>query len=371
MEKELLKLLETPCVVIDVKKAEENIIRMQEEADDCGCKLRPHIKTHKMPYFANMQLAHGAAGITCAKVSEAEIMADGGAQDIFIAYPMVGEFRVRRVIALGKRVKRLILGVDSMECARPLNEAAKEAGLILEVRLEVDTGAKRTGVVRTEAATLAAEIAALTSLKLTGIYTFKSLVFQDEPTEDPEKAAEEEGLLMEQIAHEIRTAGIPIEEISAGSTPTGMGVARSGKVNEIRPGTYIFKDYMLCKERSAKMEDIAVRIYATVVSTPCKEYAIIDGGTKTFPMDILLDVPPYHYPGYALVEGNEDLRLRRLNEEHGILISQKGDTGLCVGDMVCLIPIHVCTAVNMQNHVYLHDGKVVRQEKVAARGMLV
>lgn len=371
MEKELLELLETPCIVIDVKKAEENIIRMQQEADDCGCKLRPHIKTHKMPFFAGMQLDHGAAGITCAKVSEAEIMADGGAQDIFIAYPMIGDFRVRRVTALAGRVKRLILGVDSMECAVPLNEAAKEAGLVLEVRLEVDTGAKRTGVVRAEAAALAGEIAKLPCLNLTGIYTFKSLVYHDEPAEDPEAAAEEEGQLMEGIAKDIRKAGIPIKEISAGSTPTGIRVARTGKVDEIRPGTYIFNDYMLCREKSARMEDIAVRIYATVVSTPCKEYAVIDGGTKTFPTDILLDVPPYHYPGYALVEGNEDLGLRRLNEEHGILTSRKGDTGLKVGDMVCLIPIHVCTAVNMQNQVYLYDGKTVRQEKVAARGMLV
>jgi D-serine deaminase-like pyridoxal phosphate-dependent protein len=119
------------------------------------------------------------------------------------------------------------------------------------------------------------------------------------------------------------------------------------------------------------MEDIAVRIYVTVVSVPSTEYAVIDGGTKTFPMDIPLDAPPYYYPGYALVEGNEDLQLRRMNEEHGIITSKKGDTGLKVGDKLALIPIHVCTAVNMQNQVYLYDGESLRQEKVAARGMLV
>ena len=114
MQKELLDQLETPCVVIDMAKAEENVIRMQADADAAGCRLRPHIKTHKMPLFARMQLAHGAAGITCAKVSEAEVMADGGADDIFIAYPMVGGFRIKRAVALAWRLKRLILAVDSM-----------------------------------------------------------------------------------------------------------------------------------------------------------------------------------------------------------------------------------------------------------------
>lgn len=371
MGNEFLEQLETPCIVIDMKKTEENIIRMQREADACGCKLRPHIKTHKMPLFARMQLDHGAAGITCAKVSEAEVMADGGVKDIFIAYPIVGAFRIRRVIALAKRVDRLILAVDSLEMAIPLNEAAKEAELILEVRLEVDTGAKRTGVLRERAAELAGEIHKLPYLKLTGIYTFKSLVFRNEPTEDPQIASEEEGELMAQIAEDIRSFGIPIEEISAGSTPTGIGVARTGKVDEIRPGTYIFNDFMLCKERAACIEDIAVRIYATVVSTPTKGYAVIDGGTKTFPMDIFLDTAPYYYPGYALVEGNDDLQLRRMNEEHGIITSKSGDTGLKVGDRVCLIPIHVCTAINMQNQVYLWNGEELKQETVAARGMLV
>ena len=371
MQKELLEQLETPCIVIDMEKAKANIKQMQEEADQCGCKLRPHIKTHKMPLFTRLQLEAGAYGITCAKVSEAEIMAEGGADDIFIAYPMVGAFRVKRVIALAKRVKRLILGVDSMECAIPLNEAAKEAGLTLEIRLEVDTGAKRTGVVRDQAVALAKQLQTLKNLKLTGIYTFKSLVYQDVPTTDNHKAGVEEGDLMEQIASELRAAGIPISEISAGSTPTGLEVAKTGKVDEIRPGTYIFKDHMLCKENAAMPEEIAVRIYATVVSTPCKEYAVIDGGTKTFPMDISLDTAPAFYPGYAIVAGNEDLRLRRMNEEHGILISQKGDTGLKVGDLVELIPIHVCTAVNMQNTVYLYDGEKLTKEVVAARGMLV
>lgn len=371
MENALIRQLETPCLVIDMEKAEENIFSMQKAADAAGCRLRPHIKTHKMKLFARMQMRAGASGITCAKVSEAEVMADGGLDNIFIAYPLVGDFRIRRALALQKRVSRLILAVDSLEGARALDEAARAAGRTFEVRLEVDTGALRTGVRREEAAGLAKEIAALSGLRLTGIYTFKSLVYQGAPTTDGLLAAKEEGELMQQIAAGIQKAGVPITDISAGSTPTGAAVAATGMVNEIRPGTYIFKDYMLVKEGAARMEEIAARIFVTVVSTPRPDYAVIDGGTKTFPMDIPLNAPPYFYPGYALVEGNSDLLLQRMNEEHGMLVSLRGETGLQVGQKLALIPIHICTALNMQNQVYLYEDGQLSAGRVDARGMLV
>lgn len=363
--------LETPCMVIDVEQARRNVQAMQRAADACGCALRPHIKTHKMACFARMQVECGAKGITCAKVSEAEVMAQGGLDDIFIAYPMVGAFRIRRALALAQKVKRLILAVDSPEGARALNAAAEKEGQVLEVRMEVDTGAKRTGVPYESAVELAQLIASLKNLRLTGIYTFKSLLYQGQPTDDNALAGEEEGRLMAEIAQQIRSAGIAIEEISAGSTPTGLAVARTGLVTEIRPGTYIFKDFMLTKEKAAEMDEIAVRLYATVVSTPSPSYAVIDGGTKTFPMDVSIQTPPFHYPGYAVVKGREDLHLSRMNEEHGMIVSDTGSTGLHVGDMIELIPIHVCTALNMQNEVYLLEDGQLRRQRVEARGMLV
>lgn len=371
MKEELQKTLETPCLVIDMEKAQSNITKMQQQVQDCGCRLRPHVKTHKMPLFARMQLEAGAQGITCAKVSEAEVMADGGCDDIFIAYPLVGEFRINRALKLMRRVKRLILAVDSLEGARQLQLASKKAGVVTHVRLEVDTGAKRTGVLEADAVGLAAAVCAMENLRLTGIYTFKGMVYQGEVTCDRKKAGEEEGALMGRLAEKMRSAKIMIEDVSAGSSPTGVAAAMTGLVNEVRPGTYIFKDIMMCREGAAKKEEIAVRYYATVVSTPCEEYAVIDGGTKTFPMDILLDQAPYYYDSYAEVENNPDLKLRRMNEEHGILTSVKGKTGLKVGDRISLIPIHVCTAINMQNEVYLDYGSFLKKECVAARGMLV
>lgn len=365
------KQLQTPCLVIDVARAEENIKNMQQQADAYNCRLRPHIKTHKMIFFAQKQIEAGACGVTCAKVSEAEVMAEGGIQDIFIAYPLVGDFRIDRSIKLAKKIRRLILAVDSMECAIPLNDAAQQAGMCLEVRLEADTGAKRTGVLMKNAADLAERVAALPNLNLTGIYTFKSLLYKGENTLDNRLAGEEEGELMRAIADEIDARGIKLADISAGSTPTGLTVAKTGMVNEIRPGTYIFNDIMLCKENVAQPHELAARFYATVVSTPAEDYAVIDGGTKTFPTDIPIGVPPMNYPGYALVEGKEHLRLLRMNEEHGIITATTGKTGLAVGDILSLLPIHVCTAINMHNTVYLLENGNLSCQKVDARGMLV
>ena len=371
LSRENLELLETPCIVIDVAVAKENIRRMQKIADDNGCRLRPHIKTHKMPLFARMQVEAGASGITCAKVSEAEVMADGGLDDIFIAYPMVGDFRVRRAVALSRRVRRLILAVDSLEGAQALNRAAEEAGVVLEVRLEIDTGAKRTGVLEPQAAALAVAVSKLKNLNLTGIYTLKGLILDAKPTTDNHEAGVEEGRLMHSLAQSITAAGVPLKDISGGSSPTGPEVAKTGEVNEIRPGTYIFNDEMQVKEKAAQESQIAVRFYATVVSTPAEDYAVLDGGTKTFPTDVAPEVPPYFYPGFAVVEGREDLHLLRMNEEHGIVTSDKGVTGLHIGQKIPLIPVHVCTAINFQNSVYLLENGVLTKQPVAARGMLV
>ena len=297
-------------------------------------------------------------------------MADGGADDIFIAYPQIGKRRIERVLGLNRRIRRLIVAIDSVEGADMLSAAAAADGQTVEVRMEVDTGAGRTGVVRDQAVRLAKHIAALPGLKLTGIYTFKSLVYRDQVTTDNALAGREEGELLEQVASAIREAGVPLAEISGGSSPTGHEVAKTGKVTEIRPGTYIFKDNFLIHENVATDEEVAVRMYATVVSTPRQDYAVIDGGTKTFPMDVIFGQPPYHYDTYVRVMGRDDLKLVRMNEEHGILVSTKGQTGLHVGDILELMPMHVCPVINLQNSVYLLEDGRLRKEPVAARGTL-
>lgn len=371
-----VELPETPSLVVDGGIMRGNIARMQEGVSACGCALRPHIKTHKIPYFTNLQLQAGAQGITCAKVSEAEVMANGGAQDIFIAYPMVGAFRIKRALELQKRIRRLILAVDSLEGAQALNDAAQGQGLTCEVRLEVDTGAARTGALRDRCAALGAEVAKLGNLRLTGIYTFKSLVLEGAPTQDAEAAAREEVQMMDETAKALRAVGLDIKDVSVGSTPTGLLAAKTGLCTEVRPGTYIFNDWMVMKEGCAEFSQIAERIYCTVVSTPRPDLAIIDGGVKTFPMDAPIDAAPYYYPGYAVIldgqgQPQENLTLRRMSEEHGIVTAKNGETGLKVGQLVELVPVHVCPAVNLQNRIFLYERGELSSLAVEARGMLV
>ncbi len=371
MDERYLKQLETPCIVIDRELVEKNILHMQQIADQTGVELRPHIKTHKISEYARLQMKYGACGITCAKISEAEVMSDGGIDDIFVAYPLVGRSKLDRAMILANKCKRLILAVDSEETAKMLSAAAVQANLIIEVRLEVDTGAKRTGIPFEKALSLAEFVDSLPGLNLTGIYTFKSLIYHGESTCNRDLAGQEEGEMLSGLAAKMREKGLNIKDISAGSTPTGENVAKTGLVTEIRPGTYIFNDYMLCCEGWTSPEHIAGHIYVTVVSTPRENYAVIDGGTKTFPMDILLEQPPYYYPGYAVIEGRPDLRLKRMNEEHGILQSVNGKTGLKVGQILKLTPIHICTAINMQNQVYEYSDGRLRKMIVEGRGMLV
>lgn len=369
------KQLETPCIVADMQQVVSNITKLQNIANENNCCLRPHIKTHKSIEIARMQIDAGACGITCAKVSEAEVMAKGGIDDIFIAYPLVGEHKLKRALLLYHKLKRLILAVDSIECARALSEFAEKENVIFEVRIEVDTGAKRTGIVTDNLELYAKEIKNLEGIQVTGIYTFKSLVYRNAPTTDNNLAGLEEGQLMADIAKKLNAIGFDIKDISTGSTPTGESCAKTGLVTEIRPGTYVFYDQMTYMEKACTFSEIAAAVYATVVSVPDDSYAVVDAGTKTFSCDVRLHEAPFYYEGFAYIPNREDLILDRMNEEHGIIRATNKELGLKVGDIIPLIPVHICTAVNLQNEIYLYsnenENENLRKIKVDARGMLV
>jgi len=361
--------LDTPALVIDAQKMEQNILRMASVAESRGLVLRPHVKTHKVPSIARRQIEAGAGGITVAKVSEAEVMAEGGLNDIFVAYPLVTETKIRRAINLAKRGMRLILGVDSQSGARKLSSLAGDEGVILEVRLEVDSGLGRTGVPRAEAASLAQSISALENLDLTGVYTYRGAVLEDgSPTTDLEEAGRLEGEFMVSVAEEIRDAGVPIEDVSLGSTPTAEYAAGVDGVTEIRPGTYVFYDRMQAALGSCSLSECALRVVATVVSRPRPDLAIIDGGSKTFATDVQPNVVPLNLSGFGYVVGHPGATLERVTEEHGML-SVDEDSDLRVGDTVEIIPNHACSTVNLHDEVRVlaADGST-EKVRVAARG---
>jgi D-serine deaminase-like pyridoxal phosphate-dependent protein len=223
--------LETPHLLIDGAKVARNIEKMAGIARERGVKLRPHVKTHKIPMIARRQLESGAAGITVAKVSEAEVMADG------IAYPLVTDSKIRRAIRLSREGVRLVVGVDSLEGGRRLSRVAALEDHELEVRLEVDTGLRRTGVRFDRAVELAAEITELENLRLSGLYTFRGAVLESGiPTLELKQAGLEEGKLMASLADRMRDSGIEVEDVSVGSTPTAGYAGEVEGVTEIRPG---------------------------------------------------------------------------------------------------------------------------------------
>ncbi|TCL70087.1 D-serine deaminase-like pyridoxal phosphate-dependent protein [Hydrogenispora ethanolica] len=359
--------LETPCLVVDEAIMKRNIARMAEVAAKNGCKLRPHTKTHKIPAIARLQVAAGADGITVAKVGEAEVMAEQGLSDIFIAYPVIGTGKIARVLALNRRI-RLIVGVDSIAGATALSEAALADGQTIEVRLEVDTGMHRTGVGYEQALEFAKTLAGFSGIRLTGIFTFKGLIYEGKATLDREKAGLEEGRLLVDLAEKLRQAGIAIRDVSVGSTPTAAYAAQVPGVTEIRPGTYVFNDTMLANLGVCSPEDCALSVLTTVVSRAA-DYAVVDGGNKTFSTDAAQGVFPYYLKGYGRTVGDDQLILERLSEEHGIVSILPGAGEIRVGDVLAIIPNHVCTTVNLHDKLYLRrDGRIVGEAAIAGRG---
>jgi D-serine deaminase-like pyridoxal phosphate-dependent protein len=363
--------LETPHLLIDGAKMDRNIEKMAGIARERGVTLRPHVKTHKIPMIARRQLQSGAEGITVAKVSEAEVMADGGIRDIFIAYPLVTESKIRRAIRLSAGGVRLVVGVDSLEGGRRLSRVAALEDHELEVRLEVDTGLSRTGVPSDRAVELAAEITVLKNLRLSGIYTYRGAVLGDGvPTLELKQAGLEEGRLLVSVAERMRDRGIEVEDVSLGSTPTAEYAGEVEGVTEIRPGTYVFYDRMQARLGACSLEECAVTVVATVVSRPRRDLAIIDGGSKTFATDVQPGTKPLNLQGFGHIVGYPDAVLERLTEEHGMLrVSEDHD--FKIGDVVQIIPNHVCSTVNLHNEVLFVDGSgAVERIEVSARGKL-
>ena len=363
-------MVETPHVSIDVLRMKGNIEKMSGLARELGVSLRPHVKTHKIPRIAREQLEAGATGITVAKVSEAEVMARDGIRDIFIAYPLVTDSKIERALRLSDRIN-LIVGVDSIEGARRLSELAARTGHLIDVRLEVDTGLKRTGVIRSEAVELASTIATLGNLNLSGIYTYRGAVLEDgSPTLDLKKAGLQEGELMVSLADRIRERGIEIEDVSLGSTPTAAFAGEVEGVTEIRPGTYVFYDRMQARLGACSFEECAATVVVTVVSRPSEDLAIVDGGSKTFATDVPPDRKPLNLKGFGQVVDYPDAVLERLTEEHGMLRVTDRDAPK-VGDTLRIVPNHVCSTVNLHDEVdFVDESGATERVVVAARGKL-
>ncbi len=354
--------LSTPAVLVDLSVLESNIARQAERAREAGVKLRPHAKTHKSPQIARMQLAAGAHGISLAKTSEAEVFAREGFDDIFLAYPVVGLGKPERLLALSEEI-RLAVGVDSIEGARAISQVFAAAKRRLAVRLKIDCGYHRVGVLPEAALETARRLAELPGLALSGVFTHGGHAYVAPTRDGVAQAARDEGEAVVSVAGELRQSGLGVEEVSVGSTPTARLAMRIPGVTECRPGNYVFHDGSQAALGACEISDCAMTVLATVVSVPAHGRAVVDAGSKTLSTDPLRP----RAGGHGLVLGTSS-RIEALSEEHGVVRVAEGDS-FHVGQRVRILPNHACVISNLHDRLYgVRAGQVEAEFLVAARG---
>jgi D-serine deaminase-like pyridoxal phosphate-dependent protein len=345
-------LRDTPVLTVDLEAVERNIARLQTYCDERGFAFRPHIKTHKLPAIAQMQVDAGATGITCQKIGEAEVMAAAGLSDILISYPIIGEEKALRLARLARTVRIGVVG-DSATCALGVSEVlAREEGEV-DFLVECDTGLGRTGVQTPgEAAELAELVDSLPALRFAGLMTYPTT----SETSEFFRAAREA----------IRASGIEVETMSGGGTPGALHSHELGEITEIRAGTYIYGDRSCIANGSVPLEDCALRVVATVVSRPTRERAIIDAGSKTLTSD---PVAGTNESGFGLIVEHPEAEIHTLNEEHGYVDISRCERPPEIGEIITIVPNHACGTTNMHDAVVAYrGGDLVATWPIAARG---
>jgi D-serine deaminase-like pyridoxal phosphate-dependent protein len=358
--------IDTPAILIDLDRVEQNLHFMQQKADQFKVALRPHVKTHKIPELALRQLSLGAQGICASKVSEAEVMARAGISDIFIANQVVTDSKLERLLKFDRRC-RISIGLDSLEGARRLSAVYAPADRKIDVLIEINSGLNRCGVLQGSAAVeFCHAIRSLPGLRFKGIFTHAGHVYGQNCLENVKNVSRSESLIMRDTAQVLQAAGVKPEIVSVGSTPTMRIWEGEASVNEIRPGNYIFLDAIQVALGVAKLEECALTVLATVISRPARDRAVIDAGSKVFALD-----KGAH--GIELIKGfgvvlDHQAILERLSEEHGLL-ALAPEESLAIGDRIRIIPNHACTVINLFDSAYgIRKGQVEKVFEIAARG---
>ncbi|WP_088347732.1 MULTISPECIES: D-TA family PLP-dependent enzyme [Rhodomicrobium] len=354
LKAEIARRYGTPSLVIDLDIVERNIARLQARCDAAGVANRPHIKTHKSPVLAAMQRDAGAKGIACQKLGEAEVMADAGHDDILITYNILGEEKTGRLGKLAGRVK-MTVAADSAVVVDGLARAGEIAGRPLDVIVECDTGRARAGVVTPqEAVALAERIASHPSLAFAGFMLYP-----------PENGVAETQSFLDTAKAGVRAAGLEPRVVSSGGTPNLPNLGKIEGVTEHRAGTCIFNDRMMMAAGVASLEDCALNLYATVVSRAAPGRGILDSGSKTLTSD------SGGLDGFGLILEHPKARIAKFAEEHGFLDLTACEQPPEIGDVVRIIPNHVCVVVNMQDrYITVRGDEIIGELPVAARGKL-
>ena len=341
--------LETPVPIVDMDRMEANITRLQTYLDEHHIANRPHIKTHKIPAIAKMQIDAGAIGITCQKVSEAEVMADAGFTDILIPYNIIGVSKLSRLMALATQIN-ISVTADSAFVIHGLSNAAGQAGLTLTVLIECDMGAQRCGVQSPqEAAELARLIGGLPNLHFGGLVTYPTNEHLDN--------------FVRQTRSLIKDDGLQIERVSGGGTPAMWQAHTHPELTEHRAGIYVYGDRLSLRSGAVTLDTCALRVFTTVVSRPTPGRGILDAGSKSLSMDL------HGLEGYGYICEYPEARIYSLSEEHGHVDFSACSRKPEIGEHVSIIPNHCCTVTCLFDEVVgARDDEVEVTWQVAARG---
>jgi D-serine deaminase-like pyridoxal phosphate-dependent protein len=351
--------LDTPALLIDLDVMERNLKRIASYAAAHNLRLRPHTKTHKIPELGRKQIQLGAAGLTVAKVSEAEVMVQAEPPELLVAFPVIGQRKLSRLMNIASAA-RITVSLDSETAAGQLSAAAAAAGIDIGVLVEFDAGLGRVGVQPgPELIALAQCIDRLPGLR------FEGIAFYPGHIKDASASLTALSDVVSGAAADLESAGFEVRIVSGGSTPTLLRSHEVARLNEIRPGTYIFNDRNTVEGGAVDWADCAASIMVTVVSTAVKHQMIVDGGSKTFSSDRSAGTGPL---SFGRVVEDPSAVFAKMNEEHGFITVENG---FRVGDRVKIIPNHICVAMNLHEQVYgVRGGNVEAVWKVEGRGKL-
>jgi D-serine deaminase-like pyridoxal phosphate-dependent protein len=355
-----LDSLDTPAVIVDFDLMEANIAKLMGRFKQTKVGVRPHLKTTKSPELARKLLEAGAIGGCVAKVSEAEVMAQAGIEDLLITTEIVGTSKLARLVELLKEHSKIKVVVDSLSGATALNRALEAAGLTVQVLIDLNVGQNRTGITPgAPALQLAQQLAGLSQLKLIGVQGYEGHLQHIHDPAEREQRCRESMALLAGTAQQLKEAGFSIEIVTTGGTGTAEICASCEGITEVQPGSFIFMDTDY-RNALGPVYANALTVLTTVLSRPAPNRAVIDAGLKSLSIE----------SGMPEAKNLPGVKYRPGGDEHGLLSwDENSGVKLEVGDRIEMIPSHIDTTVNLHDYYYAYrDGQIVAIWPISARG---
>lgn len=356
--------ISTPFVWVDLDIMEDNITKMTSGLQKYGVRHRPHVKTHKSIEIAKMQLAAGAVGITCAKISEARVMAEAGIRDILIAYSTIGQDKMER---LGKlmAIADLKVTVDNMLAAKQLSDLAISKQTEIKAYIEVASHIKRGGVKFGEQlVAFTQQVKQLDGIVVEGLFGYCGIRPNLKTREDIRGYAKEEAANLVRARDLLTTNGFEVKCLSGGSSVTSVFPEELAPLTESRAGNYVFYDKHYADLGAVSLEHCALKVRTTVISKVEAGYVTIDAGSKTLGSDTKDN------KGFGYIVNHPVSKLYKLNEEHGFVQYDLSQDSFEIGQLIDIIPNHSCILPNLCDYIYaFRKGQFERKIRIDARGM--